>query len=351
MTASHVTCLLGVALAATLGACSSAGPSASAGIPTPGLPASTAPSLPAAASTKPAAGATSGASGAVVGAVEVAGTHVTIVPPDGFVPAASFPGFEHEGSGSSVVVTEIPGSYSQIAGAMTDERVGGEGITITSRTDVMIDGRPSLLLEGTQQAYGMTFGKVMLVTGTEALTATVTGNYPADEASLESIVRAAVLTTSFDPDRQVDPAAALRFTISPAPPLRFAGVIMNGALYNTSGAVPSADPGEPYLIVAPSLGDAGTSDLAALAREQLRQAEVTDVVAQDPADVTIGGLSGIELTATAKGPTGGAEVFVYEVLLFDRAGVVTMIGVCPIERRAECLGAFEETTRTYRPKG
>jgi hypothetical protein len=169
-------------------------------------------------------------------------------------------------------------------------------------------------------------------------------------ATLGACSKAAILTTSFDPDRQVDPAAALRFTISPAPPLRFAGVMMNSALYNTSGTFPSADPDEPYLIVAPSLGEADTSDLGALAREQLRQAEVTDVVTQDPADVTIAGLPGIELTGTAKGPTGGAEVFVYEVLLVDGAEVVTMIGICPIERRAECPAAFEQTTRTYRPK-
>lgn len=285
------------------------------------------------------------------GAVLVAGTHVFIVPPDGFVPAVAFQGFQDDPSGSSILFIEIPGSYGEVAGGTTDEALASKGIEITHRTDVSIDGRPSLLLEGSQQAQGMAFGKVVLITGTEDLSAIVTGNYPLGDAALGAAIRAAILTTSFDPDRAVDVRAPLRFTITPAPPLKFAGVVVNGAVYNTSGSLPSADPDEPTMLVVPSLGEVDTSDLEALAREQLTQMHsIQSFVLERPSSVTIAGLPGIELAGTAKGTAGGAENFVYEVLLADGYEFVAMIGTCPIERRAECLAAYRQTTRTYLPK-
>jgi hypothetical protein len=353
MRARRGNCLVGITLAAALAGCSAAGPSSSASVPSQAAERTAGPTPKASASTTPTPSPTpsAGASSRIPGAVAVAGTHVVMPPPAGFVPAVAFPGFWHDASGSSVVVAEVPGPYSKLVAGLTDEGLAGKGIVVTNRTDVTIDGRPSLLLEGSQKAQDTIVGKVMLVTGTEDLTAIVTGNYPVDDAALGATIRESILATSFDPDRIVDQQASLRFTITPAPPLTFAGTAVNGAIYNTSGVLPSADRNEPSLIVVPSLGETDTSDLEALGRAQLLQvSSITDVVIENRADVTIAGLPGIELGGTARDTKAGADLFVYEVVLADGSAFVAMIGTCPIGRRAECLAAFQQTTRTYRPK-
>ena len=45
---------------------------------------------------------------------EVPGTSATLTPPDGFVEATRFPGFIKESTGSSIMISEIPGPYAEV---------------------------------------------------------------------------------------------------------------------------------------------------------------------------------------------------------------------------------------------
>lgn len=341
--------LLGIALVG----CSTANPSASTPASEPAtLPASISPS----GSGTPALGAETPASttspSLAPGAVLVPGTHVAIVPPDGFVAAEAYPGFENTTSRAAILVTEMPGAYREVADGVTDEGLAAKGVTVTGRAAVTIDGRESLMIDGTgRNAEGERVGEILLYTGTDRLIAMVAGAFLEGDSATAEVLRAALLTVSLDPDRPTDPQAALRFTVTPEPPLRFAGVIGNSALYNTSGAIPSADINEPFLAVAPSPGWAADMDLATLARTRIQQtATIRDVSVESSSDVTIAGLSGIVLIATAARATREGTVVVYQVLLDDVDGYVLMTGICPVERRAECLNAFEKTAETYRPK-
>jgi hypothetical protein len=283
-------------------------------------------------------------------AVLLAGTHVALVPPHGFVESTSFVGFEHE-SGASILVAELPASYTELITGMTDARFEEQGITVSERQAVIVGGREATLIEGTQEALGATFGKVLLLTGTDTLTAFVTGNYPIDREAIGEDIRAAELSLSFDPNRSVDPQAALNFTITPVAPLKFAGVVNNGGLYNTSGLLPAANPGEPSLIVAPSFGLPVVGDPIAFSRALLdNMRSIRDVAVESAMETTIAGRPAVVTVGTAESTTRDVEIVVYQVVLGGADDYVAFVGLCEPDQRATFFDVFAETIGTYAPK-
>jgi len=339
-----------IALAALLlaGCASGSAPSSSLAPPSEGA-ATTATDASAPTSADPSAAA--GTASLAPGAFLVPGTHVALVPPDGFTTATGYPGFQHVASGSSIVITELPGPYDQVVAGFTQEAFAAQGVEVHGRTEVTLEGRPALLIEARQQAQGITFGKWILATGTDELTALLNSNYPESETTIGESLRAALLAASFDPARPSDPAAALSFTITPSPPLVFGGAFSNGAVYNTSGTIPSADPLEPTLAVAPSLGAAPVGDAEAFARQRLEQTPlIKDIAIEATSPVTVAGLDGVEIVAAAKHEVGNDALVVYQVLLVTEEGYVLLSGQCRLAERDVCLGAFRSTTETYRQK-
>lgn len=284
--------------------------------------------------------------------VDVAGTHVTMTPPDGFVASTSFVGFEHE-CGASIVVSELPTAYADLVAQMTDEGFAAQGITDVQRHDETVDGRPATFIVAKQEAAGISFIKILVVTGTKAVTAFLTGNFPFITCPVEigERMRDAELGMSLDPDRPIDAQGALRFTIVPAPPLKFAGVLNNGALYNVSGTLPAADPGEPSLIVAPSLGGSASGDLIAFATAQLRgMTSIHDVAVESSEVAAIAGRPAAIIIATGKSTTRGVDVVIYQVLLGGEGDYVALLGICDPDDRAAFIDVFAESIKTYAPK-
>src|SRR5687768_14607195 len=65
--------------------------------------------------------------------VPVRGTRVSMPVPAGFTEATSFSGFQQAATGSSVMVTELPAPFAQIASGMTPEQMGPRGMKLLSR--------------------------------------------------------------------------------------------------------------------------------------------------------------------------------------------------------------------------
>jgi hypothetical protein len=284
--------------------------------------------------------------------VPVPGTHVGLVSPPGFAPSLSFPGLEHD-CGASILVTEYPTGYDEAAEGLTDEGLAGQGINVSRREEHTIDGRPGTFIVASQQIGGVTVMKIIVLTGTDELVAFLTGSVVLMECGIDVAhdVGESELGISFDPDRVVDPMAALRFTIEPTPPLKFAGVVADGAIYNTSGLLPSADIDEPVLIVSPTLGVPATGDLEDLARAQLESsAHFRDVNVDAIEEVTIAGRPSIVLTGSGSRARREGGVFVYLLLIGGEGDLVIILGLCEPDRRNECLEAFRTTTETFRPK-
>jgi hypothetical protein len=285
-------------------------------------------------------------------AVDVPGTHITMTPPEGFVASRSFVGFEHE-CGASIVVSELPTGYPDLVDELSDDRMVAQGFTDVIRSAEEVDGRPATFIIAKQRAAGLLVMKILVLTGTDSITAFLTGNHILSTCPLElgEAMRDAELGMSFDPDRPIDAEGALRFTLSPVAPLRFAGALNNGALYNTSGKVPSPDPSEPSLIVSPSLGGGAGDDVIAFAIAQLdSMTSIRDVAIESSEEATIAGRPAAIVIATATGTTRDDDIVVYSVLLGGEGDYVSFLGICEPADRAEFFEKFDASIRTYAPK-
>jgi hypothetical protein len=350
--------------AALFSGCSVAGPAGSVGAASPPFesgasgPATPTASTSASATASPPATASSsaGSSGPPAspqprpaGYVVVAGSHVGLVPPSGFKPSATFTGFEHP-SGASIVVAELPTGLDALLPKLTDDAFDKQGIRVATRRDVTVDGRPGVLLEGVQALGGQSVEKRILVTGTDTLTAIVNGNAFDEPAGIADLIESALLTVGID-GGSVDAIGSLGFEVTPSPPLRFAGTLMNAASYNLSGRLPAADPLEPTFIAAPSIDLRAIDPTEASFRRRLESMTYRAVSILKMKPVTVGALSGFEATATAMRTRTDDKVFLYAVMLFGpEGGYVLMTGECLATERDRYEAPFRATAATYRPK-
>ncbi len=79
--------------------------------------------------------------------VSVPGTSVSLPPPAGFIPADRFPGFMKESTGSSIMVSEIPGPYAEVTAGFSDKRqMQARGMTLLDHSSVTVDRQRAMLL-------------------------------------------------------------------------------------------------------------------------------------------------------------------------------------------------------------
>ncbi|HYG65097.1 MAG TPA: hypothetical protein VEL74_21120 [Thermoanaerobaculia bacterium] len=137
---------------------------------------------------------------AVADLVQVPGTETSLQPPQGFLLAAKFPGFERADLNASIMVTEMRAPAPEVMKAMTQEGLASRGMKLISSKTETIGGREALLLNVAQTAVGTEYLKWMLVTGDPKNTLIVVGSFPKTaEGELSEVVRKAVLTTSWSP--------------------------------------------------------------------------------------------------------------------------------------------------------
>jgi len=283
------------------------------------------------------------------GFVVVAGSHVGLVPPDGFTRSDTFTGFEHA-SGASIVVAELPTGAGALLPKLTDDAFAKQGIKVESRRDLSVDGRAALLVTGVQSLGGQSVQKRVLVTGTDALTAIINGNAFAEPDGMADRIEAALLTVRIE-GGSVDAIGSLGFEIAPAPPLVFAGTLMNAASYNLSGKIPATDPQEPLFLVAPSIDLRAIDPTEASFRARLQSMPYRAITIDRVKPVTIGALAGFEATAVATPMRTADQAFVYAVMLFGPSGgYVLMTGECVATERGRYEGAFRATAATYHSK-
>ena len=121
---------------------------------------------------------------------------VVLLRPERFSDSHAFRGLQHESTASSIMVTEIPGSYATIAVGFTPENLSRQGMTLLSRENVSIDGHPGLLLHVDQTFGPSSFRKWIVIFGNERETVLITATYPTpSEEQLSHTLRDAVLVT------------------------------------------------------------------------------------------------------------------------------------------------------------
>ncbi len=284
--------------------------------------------------------------------VAIEGTGVSLKKPNGFKRAEAFNGFQQEGTGSSVMVTVIPGPFSEVTKGFTKEVLATRGIRLLSKRDVRIAGRAGILLNASQDAYGQEFQKWISVAGDETKTQMVTATFPTSKSGeLSEAMQIVVLSAT--PSRTTRDTPSLPFEIGSVEGL--ANVKQIGAMgrmvaFTKDGTIPATQPTDPLFVVSPSLGDVPIDDQRTFAERRLNQTAHTNIDGiESVSEITIDGIKAIEIEAIGRDQKSESKLRVYQVMLFPkRGGYVLMTGLVGFNESDSYFPKFKSLARTYR---
>jgi hypothetical protein len=283
---------------------------------------------------------------------DVRGSKVSLIKPQGFTTADTFPGFQQDSTQASIVVTELPASYQQAVAGFTAANLKTRGMTQIGREQITVDGNPGLLLQLTQAANGTTYRKWIAIFGDANETVTIVATVPQTEKpSLFRSLRSSVTSAKWNKTKVVDPFADLKYAVTATPDLKFTKRIQNSLLYTKDGVVPAKDPNDPILVVSQAISTVVVIDPKDYSQKRLAltpQAKNIEIVSTDP--VTVDGLQGYEIVANAIDASTNKPIVLYQVMLFEGQTYYIIQGLVDNNTRSKYLPEFKKIATSFRKK-
>ncbi len=282
---------------------------------------------------------------------QVPGTSVSITPPNGYVAADRFAGFMNEATGSSIMVSEIPGPYGDVTAGFNDKkRMQAQGMTLLSKSLVKVDGHTGMLLHVEQPAYGALFKKWIVAVDRSSATTLIVASYPEAAVKQGELLKTAILAATFG--KVSDPTDALSFSVTPSPPFKVAKVIGQNMVLSPGGRFPVKDENVPFMILGLSVSeDLSIPDKKIFSERRVtKTATVKNIRVNQSTPVKIGDLSGYATTAKGEGDDTATPLTIYQVLLFDESGYLVIQGITPSAEKNTYMPVFVTIAKSLKMK-
>ena len=251
----------------------------------------------------------------------IEGTNIYMVPPPSFLPSPNFKGFQNPNDPTAMIMTmAIPGPYAEVTAGFDPEMMKAQGMDLKSRKEINLGGYDGLLLEVNQAANGLNFSKYILAYGDESSTTIINGVFLEDSITLGKLVKESVLTTFLQTDMDVDPRAALPYTIDETiGALKFHSVIGNAMIFNRDLKTPTESKDRVTLLTDKSFVQTEIGDQKTFAISRIKSLPDDLVLIEEKGvkPIEIDQLKGYALFA--KNNTNPEEEM-YQVILFDDEG-------------------------------
>jgi hypothetical protein len=280
----------------------------------------------------------------------VPGTRVTLQPPEGFVAAERFTGFQRAEARASIVVVQLEAPFTEMEGRLTDEAFAAQGMRVRSSEALAVDSMRGRLVAVTQEAGGETFDKWALMFGDSSVTVIITATWPQGSTdSLSEPIKRAVLSARLGQSVPADPMAGLDFRIDPGSRLRIATRVGNTLLLNETGHLPNPGPASPFLAVGASTSQANLDDLEAFARRRITQtANFSQVANITGSTVTVDGSTAYELFADGVHTESSTPVKLYQLVVADGSHYHLIQASAGVGVAADFIPEFQTIARTLR---
>jgi hypothetical protein len=275
---------------------------------------------------------------------------VTLQPPEGFVPAERFTGFQRPEAHASIMVVQLEAPFTEMEGRLTAEAFAEQGMRVRGSEQLSVDSMRGRLVAVSQEARGETFDKWALMFGDSAVTVIVTATYPRSAAdSLGEPLRRALLSARLGDLVQADPMAGLDFRISEGSRLRIATRVGNTLLLNETGRLPNPSPASPFLAVGASASQANLDDLEAFARRRITQtANFSQVTNITGSTVTVDGSPAYELFADGVHTESSTPVKLYQMVVAEGSHYHLIQASAGVDIAASFIPEFQAIARSLR---
>jgi hypothetical protein len=284
-------------------------------------------------------------------AARVIGTRVSLKPPQEFTPSSQFPGYGLEAFSSSIVVTEIPGPFSEVSAGFSDSSaLMKKGMSALNKQEVKVNGQSGLLVQIRHNLSVGEFLKWILVFGDEKESVIITATFPKEfENELSEKMKASILTATWDREKNISPTEGLNFTVSEKGDLKLAKRFINMLAFTKGGVFPDKAVNNPLLTVGQSVSKFEISDPEGFARARILQTtSVTGIEIEQSSKVTIDNLNGYEMVAKGKDNESGQPMVIYQTILFESQSYYIMLGLISTRQGETYLTAFREMARSFK---
>ncbi len=277
----------------------------------------------------------------------IQGTGVSLMVPDGFRVSDDFPGIGRVEDLSSVMVTELDVPLEIASEAFSAPALERRGVEPQRSEPIELDGRPATLVHATQRIGGMTFRKWFLLLGSETRSVLLTATTPVEleEQHRDALVH--VLSSAhWSQARSPEPAQALPFQVTAAPPLRF--------VRSTDASLVLSDPQvakghvAPVVTVGASRAHVSIDDLATFARLRLEETvSIHEIAVESEGPRGLGGLAAYQIVAAARDTESGRAVRVRQILASDDARYYLVQAVFDAKDAARLDPAFDAVATSF----
>lgn len=258
---------------------------------------------------------------------QIAGTKVQLIPPDGFTIASNFKGFQHNESGSSIMVVEMPGSIYELIPSFTKEALLSKGIEVEQVDTLIINERWALRIVGKQSNRGVTYRKQILITGSEKETMMINCASPDGFDEIESEIADAVLSVIYQEELSADPREGIDFEIiEDGTRFKFAKGIMLTLMYTYDGLLPTNESSGTVLILGKSFSEIESEDHKRFCIDRFKQTPFEDQEILSIEPITLDSISGYAITAEGLSPTKKVHSTIYQVILFSDNMYYILVG-------------------------
>lgn len=250
--------------------------------------------------------------------INITGTKISIIPPDGFIKATNFLGLQQTQSGSTIMVLDIPGPFSETSKGMTKEGFLSQGVEVKTIENLTLNNLPAILVTGEQNAYGNVYTKFVLCFGTEKETILINGAIPSNLKEIANSVKFSILTSYYEADKKINPFDVVDYSIDfSKSKLKFAKSASNSLIFTTDGIIPTKSTDKTSLIIAKSFSKTSFEDRKLFCINRLKQLPVEIIKTDSILETSIDGISGFEIVATGKDKKTSSEVKICQVILFS----------------------------------
>ena len=280
--------------------------------------------------------------------IDIPGTRVSIIPPDGFKIKNFAPQLIEESGNGLIAIIETPESYFKIINMYTPEaykKVPNEELISTK--NINIDGYKGteLLIKASDQM------KYILMFGNEKLCVVIGGSYFKEyESSLASKIRKSALSVVYSLEKQINPEENLPYEILTfGTKLKLAGVTASYSFYTVDGYSPSriSDKTEFYV---------GGLQGKSMSEDQIQQ-YIQDIMkyegrfgleVKNSTKVIIDGMNGYETIGYVK--VGNDTIkLIYDVILYDDDEIYSINGRSNMDF-VENINLFRKISKTFKRK-
>ncbi|MGO4706041.1 hypothetical protein AB4072_09735 [Microvirga sp. 2MCAF38] len=273
-------------------------------------------------------------------------SRIGIVPPQDMRASKRFSGFENPDRAAGISFVEMPPeAYPQLLSGLSNDALKRQGMSVTGRETVKLDGRPGVLITGS--LLGSNGGrKWVLALKDQGLTALLIAQIQGDgdgysDTQMLQALKSVALRGPVSLDEQI---SALPFRVGDRGGFRPVRVLSGNSALFTEGPKDNIEAIEqPIVILAASLG---ALPPAGERREQFAHAalnsnQIFNNVAIERSDTfRLNGQEWHEIVAKAKEAVSGHPVIVMQTIRFDTDRYVRMVAMTRAENRERDLPRF-----------